>query len=257
MESRRLISRLGRLYPPRLAESYDHPGRQVGRLKKETKRVLVALDFDEEVLAIARSFRPDLIVTHHPFIFGTPGAVFRRDPTKRELAGRVESELGCPIYSYHTNFDAAPGGMNDIFAVRLGLVGVFVPDFEPAMRVGDLPEPMEFTAFARWLMGKSGAGYAGLVQSGSPAVRRVALVAGGGAGMFRSAIAAGADVYVSGDCPHHVRREIVAAHFNYVDLPHEIERMFVPHLKKVLLALDPSLEVLEVDHEEEARYLLA
>lgn len=256
MESRRLINRLGKLYPKHCAEAYDHPGRQIGRLKTETRRVLVALDFDQTIFETAKLFQPDLIITHHPFIFGTPAAVFKKDPGRRLLAERVASEIGCPIYSYHTNFDAAPGGMNDIFAAKLGLVDIYAPADEPAMRIGNLPEAMDIRVFVDFVLDRSEAGYGGLINCGTKTIRKVALVAGGGAAMYRAALSEGADIYLSGDCPHHIRRDIVVDDFNYLDLPHEIERMFIPHLKKVLLSIDPKLDILEVDHEQEAEYIL-
>ena len=37
---------------------------------------------------------------------------------------------------------------------------------------------------------------------------------------------------------------------NYLDLPHEIEKIFMPQMKKLLLEMDDSLEIIIVDHEK-------
>ena len=64
------------------------------------------------------------------------------------------------------------------------------------------------------------------------------------------ALEEGCDIYISGDAPHHVRRGIVTDNFNYLDMPHEIEHIFMPQMKKVLLGIDSSLEVITFDHEK-------
>lgn len=57
------------------------------------------------------------------------------------------------------------------------------------------------------------------------------------------------DIYISGDAPHHVRRDIVNAKFNYLDLPHEIEKIFMPKMEKYLLSIDKDLIIQSFDHE--------
>ena len=70
MNTRSLLKKLGDRYPKKLAEFYDHPGLQVGTFKKDTNRILLALDFDDEVFPEIEKYKPDMIITHHPFIFG-------------------------------------------------------------------------------------------------------------------------------------------------------------------------------------------
>ncbi len=40
------------------------------------------------------------------------------------------------------------------------------------------------------------------------------------------------------------------AQFNYLDMPHEIEKIFMPTMKEILLVFDPTLEIKVVDHEK-------
>ncbi|MFA5503551.1 MAG: hypothetical protein WDA35_04150, partial [Bacilli bacterium] len=56
--------------------------------------------------------------------------------------------------------------------------------------------------------------------------------------------------YLSGDAPHHVRRDIVTSNYNYLDLPHEIEKIFLVTMKDILLSYDSSLEIVIIDHEK-------
>ena len=50
---------------------------------------------------------------------------------------------------------------------------------------------------------------------------------------------------------HHTRREMHSLKFSYLDLPHEIEKIFMPAMKNILLNIDSSFDILIVDHEKE------
>jgi dinuclear metal center YbgI/SA1388 family protein len=249
MNTQSLMVRLGKLFPQRYAEPYDHPGLQMNRLKKETGKILLSLDFDDQVYPVAEKERPDLIITHHPFIFGTLHAVLDSDPVKEALYRKMQA-LGIPIVSYHTNFDFAPGGMNDAVAEALDLSDVKPLVGAPGARGGKLKKPMEVHEFAKYAMERLNVGYGLLIAEGKKTVSSVAFIAGGGWRENSIAQDEGYDIYISGDIPHHARREIVLRHYDYLDLPHEIERIFMPQMKKTLLRIDPSLTIITVDHEK-------
>jgi putative NIF3 family GTP cyclohydrolase 1 type 2 len=159
-------------------------------------------------------------------------------------------KLGTPIYSYHTNFDAGSPGMNDALAKELGLVGIRPLIEAPMARGGDLPSPMEVRKFADYAKRKLGVSYGLLVPAGKEMVSSVAIVGGGGWSFNQVAQKEGYDIFVSGDIPHHGRREITLRHYDYLDLPHEIERIFMKQMTKTLLNIDLSLTIISVDHEK-------
>jgi len=249
MNTRSLIAKLGKRYPKAIAESYDHPGLQVGHFKPETKKVLLCLDFDDEVFPFVESFQPDLILTHHPFIFGKKRFVLAADPVKAALYAKIEA-LDIPIFSMHTNFDGAKNGMNDALSEALGLEDVHPLETCPIARGGRLRAPMEVHAFAKFAKKALGADYGFLIAAGKKTVETAAIIGGGGSREYIYAMNEGYDIYISGDAAHHTRRDITLSHYDYLDLPHEIERIFMPKMKEVLLGLDPSLEIMVVDHEK-------
>lgn len=57
-------------YARRYAMEWDNVGLLVGRDDKEIERIYVALDASDEVIAEAARWGADLLVTHHPLIFG-------------------------------------------------------------------------------------------------------------------------------------------------------------------------------------------
>ena len=154
------------------------------------------------------------------------------------------------IYSMHTNFDTGRGGMNDALTSALGLKDVYIPENDIMMRIGYLENEMEIHDFARLAKEKLNVDYGLLIAKGKPTIKKVGIIGGGGSRSYVVAKDEGADIYISGDAPHHVRRDIVNDGYNYLDLPHEIEKIFMPAMKKLLLEMDDTLDIIIVDHEK-------
>ncbi len=248
MKTRSLIKKLGDKFPKRTAEPYDHPGLQVGSFREETTKILLCLDFDDEILPSVLEFEPDLIITHHPFIFGKLKNVLEHDPIKKALYEKM-TKLDIPIMSYHTNFDLGKDGMNDALAALLGLEDVKPLLTAPMARGGRLKEPMEIHAFAKKAKKAFKVDYGLLINEGKKTIESVAIIGGGGSRECINAMNEGYDIYISGDAPHHCRREIVLNHYNYLDFPHEIEHVFMDQMERILLSFDKTLEIKKIDHE--------
>ena len=250
MKTNILLNKLAKRFPKRIAKNYhDHVGLMVGKKPEEVHKIVLVLDLDWEIFDKIKEVKPDVVLTHHSFIFGTRAKVLKSDPNKKALYDAVD-ELGITVYSYHTNFDTGPGGINDGLAEQLGLVDVYRPEKEPMMRIGYLKEEMEVHEFARYANKCFGIDYSLLINYGKPTVKKVGIIGGGGSRDYPVALEEGCDIYLSGDVSHHVRREMVDRKFNYLDIPHEVERVFMPQMKKILLEIDPSLEVITFDHEK-------
>ena len=252
MNGRKLINYLGRRFPKSIAKKYgDYVGLMVGKIPSEVNKVLLCLDYDDEVHEYALKFRPDLILTHHPFIFGTKKEVFEKYPIKKALYEKLEKEGFC-IYSMHTNFDEGKGGMNDALANALHLEDIYAPDNNPMMRIGYLANEMDINDFARYAKECLKVNYGLLLPYGKQVIKKVGVIGGGGAEDYIHAKEEDCDLYISGDMRHRTRRDIILNHYSYLDLPHEIEKIFIPTMKNILVEFDSSLDILCVDHEKEA-----
>ena len=250
IEMNKILRRIAKDFPKRYAKmNHDRVGLMTGKKPDKVQKIFLSLDMDWEVLPLVKEFKPDVIITHHPFIYGTRARVLKYDESKRELVNEVD-RLGIPVYSFHTNFDTGKGGMNDALSEALGLLNIYSPEKDIMMRIGELPCEMDAVEFAKKAKTDFHVDYALLINSGSKNVKKVGITGGAGSRGWRLAKEEGCDIYISGDAPHHVRRDIVNAKFNYLDMPHEIEKIFMPTMKKLLLELDPSLEIMMVDHEK-------
>ncbi len=250
MNTKVMLRKLAKRFPKRYAKAnHDYVGLMVGKLPEEVHKIFLCLDCDWEIYPLIKKEKPDIVITHHPFIYGTKGWVLKHDESKKALYDSLESD-GIPVYSFHTNFDTGKGGMNDALAAALELQDVTVVEGCDMMRGGRLKTPMKVKDFAKFAQERLNVGYALLIDCGKPVVESVAVVGGGGSRDWVYAKKAGYDIYISGDAPHHLRREIVNDKYNYLDMPHEIEKIFMPTMKKLLLELDNSLEIVVVDHEK-------
>ena len=59
MNGHKLISILGRKFPKRIAEPYDYVGLMAGKIPSEINKILLCLDYDEEVHETAKVYKPD------------------------------------------------------------------------------------------------------------------------------------------------------------------------------------------------------
>ncbi|MCH4236048.1 MAG: Nif3-like dinuclear metal center hexameric protein [Bacilli bacterium] len=246
-----LIRKLAVRFPKSIAyKNHDRRiGLQTGKLKEWTSRIVLALDLDETIANQVLDINPDLVLTHHPFIFGPRMAVLNSDPLKLELVTRLDEAL-VPVYSLHTNFDEGKDGMNDALAEALGLDNIHPLETEKMARGGNLPQPMTIDEFVKYALLRLDVPYGSIINAGKKTIERVAIIGGGGSRSWRKAAAEGFDIFISGDTPHHVRRDIIRYQFNYLDVPHEVERIFLGQMQKILLEIDPTLEVIIIDQEK-------
>ena len=109
-----------RLAPASLAAEWDNVGLQLGSRADSVHSVLVSLNFDDNVLADAKSAACDLVLVHHPLIF-KPLSSLSSDSEAGRLI-RDTQAAGVSIFAAHTNLDSAPGGLADTLASLLGVI---------------------------------------------------------------------------------------------------------------------------------------
>ena len=126
---------LNRWAPSKLAEEWDNVGVLVGDPSAEVKKVLVCLDVGLPAIEHAVESGAQMIVAHHPMIFRPIKNVRLNLPIGRRLRLLLKNDIA--VFAAHTNLDAAPGGVNDVLAEKIGLVDVKPLDresIEPSLR---------------------------------------------------------------------------------------------------------------------------
>jgi dinuclear metal center YbgI/SA1388 family protein len=195
MEIERFITAMEQVAPPELAEEYD-----AGRIglvvegQNEIGTVCCALDATQRVVDAAVLAGADMLVVHHTPLWSPVTAI--RGPTSRLLRTLLAARMN--LYVMHTNFDHAPGGVNDILASRLDLLAT---ERMAAGLVGDCT--LDAKEIARRL---PGGGIRVYGETGT--IRRLAVVGGSGfdPDLIREAVALGAEAFLSAELKHSVAR---------------------------------------------------
>ncbi len=109
--------------PKKLAEGWDNVGLAVGDPQREVKKILVALDVIDAVIAEAKAVGAQMIVTHHPMLlFKKIESITTQNGLGRRIYDLIEN--GIAAFSAHTNLDIAAGGTNDVLAELAGLENI-------------------------------------------------------------------------------------------------------------------------------------
>lgn len=125
--------------PYNLAFEWDNVGLQVGDPSIMIERMLVVLELNESVIAVARKQQCRAILSHHPVIFRPQKSLRTDRGNGRLLMELVKSEIG--LIAAHTNLDRVLRGTNGALSELLELRDVLILD--PAT----VDEMYKFTVF--------------------------------------------------------------------------------------------------------------
>lgn len=215
-------------------EEWDNSGHLIGNFRGEVKKCVMALDATKEVCLFARDIKADLVLTHHPIIFGGISCV------KADSAVYILANSGISALCAHTNFDFAAGGINDNLAELLELKnarhieGSFIV-------VGELDYDMSIDDFAEYVSDKLDCHGIRFTKT-DKLIKTVAL--GGGACEEETQIAMqNADCFLTGDMKYHKMLDASEEGFAVISAGHfETEN-------KAFLILKDKLEKLFTDVE--------
>jgi dinuclear metal center YbgI/SA1388 family protein len=109
-----VISFLEMLAPLELAASWDNAGLLLGRRDVHVERVMTCLTITPETADEAIQSRAELVVSHHPILFRPVKRLTNLAPEESTVLDLARH--GTAVYSPHTAFDDAPGGINDVIS---------------------------------------------------------------------------------------------------------------------------------------------
>ena len=105
---------------PSLQESYDNAGLITGNSNWECTGIITTLDATEEVVLEAIEKKCNLIVAHHPIIFGGLRKITGKNYVEKTIITAIKNDIA--IYAIHTNLDNVLHGVNAAIADKLGLL---------------------------------------------------------------------------------------------------------------------------------------
>ncbi|MGG9972705.1 Nif3-like dinuclear metal center hexameric protein [Ferruginibacter sp. SUN002] len=120
MKIQAITSFLETIAPASLQESYDNAGLITGNLNWECSGVITTLDATEAVVLEAIEKKCNLIVAHHPIIFGGLKKITGKNYVEQTVITAIKNDIA--IYAIHTNLDNVMNGVNGKMADMLGLI---------------------------------------------------------------------------------------------------------------------------------------
>lgn len=184
---------------------------------REVERVLIALDATEDVVNEAVEDGVQVILTHHPMIFGKIPGVTEGEYRSDKLIKLIKNNVA--VMGFHTRLDAIDGGVNDILASLLGLTDTEKFGEGGIGRIGTLADPMTAEDLAILVRDTLGAPHVDYSDCGK-LIRRVAVVGGSGSDELYAAMAAGADAFVSGELKYHAMTDSTDYGINLIEAGH-------------------------------------
>lgn len=219
-----IVSAFEAVAPLALQESYDNSGLIVGEMGTQVSKALLCLDSTEAVVDEAIAKGCDLIIAHHPIVFGGLKRFTGGDYVQRALIKAIRNNIA--IYACHTNLDnVLRGGVNERIAQQLGFeaervlrpigadLGSFfgiggLDDSEVFRTAGagvlcNLQKPMNVLDFLQHLKAKMGVEVVKYTKCDVEMVSKVAICGGAGSFLIGDALRAGADAFITSDVKYH------------------------------------------------------
>lgn len=224
---------IDKIAPFETAMKWDNVGLLVGDKDAIVNGCVVALDVNRDVLEFAIEQQANLIITHHPVIFGG----LKKLTTDNIIYKLVANNIS--VISAHTNLDLAEGGVNDSLAETLELLNIRPLENTGGLgRVGELEKemlPNEFVQFVKKVLFAESINYTNFDKP----IKTVAVVGGEGSDFAFSC--PDADAYLSGELKHHV----------FIDAQNSEKQIFaVGHHESEVCVLEPFVKQINANFDD-------
>lgn len=238
MKLEKIIGFLENVAPVDIAMEYDNVGLLVGRWDKEVKKIVTALDCTLDVIHEAIAIGADLVVCHHPVMFGGVKKITDKTCEGEMLLLAIENNIA--IYAAHTNLDFAQGGLNDYFLEKLGYraTDTIIDNegriFECGVTGRELCQKIKQVFDIPYLR----------VNLDLDKVLLKGAVCTGSGKSLTGEVFDKADVYITGDMGHHDILTLAETGCGYIEISHyDSEKIVMELLEKILTEEFKDVEV--------------
>ena len=248
---------LSEVFPPENALDYDNVGLIAGNRDKVVSAILVSLDLTSKAIQAAKACGANLIVTHHPIIFGGIKALTMDDYVGRTLVELVNS--GISVISCHTNLDLTDEfgnlaiaellGANDARHLEGSVCGVVYKI--------DSEEPVTLKDYCRKVANDLKC--SGIITINDPQNKVHKVFIQGGAfdeDSVDAVLKEGIDTVVSGEIKHHICVGLGQMGVNTIIAGHSAtEQAYLPKMAKLLSEKFPGIDI-TVNYNNEVSSIL-
>jgi dinuclear metal center YbgI/SA1388 family protein len=160
MKINEVISFLEKQAHPSLQEGYDNAGLITGQSDWDCSGIICSLDATEEVIQEAIEKKCNLVVAHHPIVFGGLKKISGKNYVEKTIVTAIKNDIA--IYAIHTNLDNSISGVNGKMAAMLGLqrLEILLPKENTLKKLFTFV-PVEKATEVRQAIFNAGGGYIG------------------------------------------------------------------------------------------------
>lgn len=239
-----ILNFLSKIAPIELAESFDNVGLIVGDEDVNVSKAILTLDITSEVISESIEQNAQLIISHHPIIFGSVKTITPQNYISKRSYNMIRN--GISAICMHTNLDSADDGVGETLAKKIGLEDIRELQGSGTKanmgRIGLLSEPVE----PEWLVLKikdslncDSVKYV----AGDRKVSSVAVLGGSGSDFIDLALTEGADAFVTSEVKLHNFIFAKENGLTLIDAGHyETEYPIIPDIKNRLEEEFPSVK---------------
>ncbi len=162
MKIKEICNILENIAPLSLQENYDNSGLIVGNSNDEITGILISLDVTEEIVSEAIEKKSNLIIAHHPIIFGSLKSLNGKNYVERTIIKAIKNDIS--IYISHTNLDKVL--VNKKICEKLNLKNChFLQNRKNELKKLITYVPINYVSKVRDSIFKAGAGHIGNYDS--------------------------------------------------------------------------------------------
>ena len=244
MRCQEILEKIEARYPRKYACDWDNVGLLAGSREREVDTVYLALDATDEVVDAAIASGAQLLLTHHPMIFGGIKSVTTDTYVGKRLIRLIQNDIS--YYAMHTNYDVY--GMAELAAEMLELkdteVLEEVLEGEGIGRVGTLPRKMTVRECAAFIKERFGLPNVKIFGAPETEVERAAICPGSGKSDAGKALSMRAEVYITGDIDHHTGIDMADCGMAIIDAGHYgVEHIYIGDMERFLKEAFPKLQI--------------
>ena len=246
---------LNEAFPVENALDYDNVGLIAGDRNKVVTAILVSLDLTDKAIEVAKEVGANVIVTHHPIIFGGIKRLTLDDCTGKTLIKLVQS--GISVIACHTNLDLTDEFGNLAIASKLGAEEPKRLEGAVCGVVYELPMDMKLNDYCRKVV--SDLGTSGIITINNPENKVRKVFVQGGAfdeDSIEAVIKGGVDTVLSGEIKHHICVGLEQMGINTIIAGHSAtEQAYLPKIKQMLSEKYPGISI-TVNYNNEVSSIL-
>ena len=215
-------------YPLDTACDFDNVGLLVGDKAATVTRAVVCLDCDINTVNYAKEIGAELIVTHHPVIFGGIKNVLAGTPVYEAV------KVGISVISMHTNLDIAEGGVTENLCAAIGLKNVKPYVAHDGFLIREAESDIAVAEELAQVIKANLNTAVRYVDSGRE-IKKVLVCSGSGGGFLTDVISGGFDALIAADIKHNVFMDAINGGVTVFDVGHyQSENIIVNPLRKEL-----------------------